>query len=269
MVIHVLDRRVRRSHRHTSLANAQRRSGLRRRRDRHPVRRLRPRSLRRYEIRTVGRAAQLRELSVPAQELRLVQRRTIARPDRRDCTSLTTRRQHNALSPSDPHGNGESAATRRLQTGAGTPENPPPTWTTSPTSPPNVPAPHRDHHGRQRPLGGAAGAGARPGAPAGGAVRPRRRHRVRPAPQGARRARLPHALLLQHRELEAAGQRGHVPHADVHRVPPQRARDHDGEQHPLPADRPARQPARPGAGRGQRDAGADGEERRPPRSCWR
>ena len=69
-----------------------------------------------------------------------------------------------------------------------------------------------------------ARAGTRPRASAGRAVRSRHRHRMRPAAQRARRAGLPHALLLQHRELEAAGQRGHVPHADVHRVPAQRAR---------------------------------------------
>ena len=93
-------------------------------------------------------------------------------------------------------------------------------------------------------MGGAAGAGAHPRAPEGAKT-------VRDVVTECARLRKHHGgpdfltlYSFSHRELEAAGRRGLVPDADVHRVPAQGAADDDGEQHPLPPDRPAGEPAR-------------------------
>ena len=82
-----------------------------------------------------------------------------------------------------------------------------------------VAAARRHHHGRQRPLGTAAGQGARRGARRGAKSR-RRRHRGM-LPAGHRPT---HALLPQLRELEAAASRTRFPHGAARTVPARRAR---------------------------------------------
>jgi hypothetical protein len=117
--------------------------------------------------------------------------------------------------------------------------------------------PRRRRHGRQRSVGAVAGAQAhrRPRRRRGGAVR-RRRGGV-----GAR-ARLADRLRLLHRELEAAGRRGPLPHGlqRGHPRAPPRPAERVGRAHPL--RRPPRLAgAAPGA---EAHGGVDGADRGQP-----